>query len=87
MDFVNITGASAVTNTAITTTPASTAPSAAVSEVSLAPANHLPAVKIVRGVLGGIFAAVATITVGVILLKTKKKHKRQRVNGFPLARK
>ena len=82
LDFFNITGI--VNNTATTTAPASTAPSVAVLRNS--PANHLPIGKIVGSVLGGIFAAVITIIVGVIFLKRKKNRRNQRVNGFPFAR-
>ena len=69
-----------ITNPATTMTPAFAAPSAAVS------GKPLPVAEIVGGILVGIFAAVATITVGVIFLKRKKNRRRQKGNGFLFAR-
>ncbi len=85
LDFVNITGPSAVTSTVTKMVPTFAAPSAA--GPGKPPSKPLPVEEIVGGILVGIFAAVATITVGVILLKRKESRRRQKDYGFQFARK
>ncbi len=85
LDFVNITGPSTVTSTATTMVPTSATSSAAVPGKPRS--KPLPVEEIVGGILVGIFAAVATITVGVILLKRKENRRRQKDYEFQFARK